>query len=70
MYVAHSENGRYMKAMVFGAMDGIMTTFAVVAGVAGANLKTSVVLILGIANLIANGVCVKLVVAVCVCRCA
>lgn len=32
-----------------------MTTFAVVAGVAGAGLRTSIVLILGVANLVADG---------------
>ncbi|OGL83662.1 hypothetical protein A3B36_01225 [Candidatus Uhrbacteria bacterium RIFCSPLOWO2_01_FULL_55_36] len=41
--------------MVYGANDGIVTTFAVVAGVAGAKLDAPVVLILGFANLIADG---------------
>jgi VIT1/CCC1 family predicted Fe2+/Mn2+ transporter len=49
-------NPRLLKAAVYGANDGIITTFAVVAGVAGANLSVNVVLILGIANLIADGV--------------
>lgn len=44
-----------LKAAVYGANDGIVTTFAVVAGVAGAGLSPSVVLILGIANMIADG---------------
>jgi len=47
--------GAYLRDMVYGANDGIITTFAVVAGVAGASLDTRVVLILGIANLIADG---------------
>jgi len=46
---------RILKAMVFGANDGIVTTFAVVAGVAGAKLSVSVVLIMGAANLLADG---------------
>lgn len=37
-------------------MDGIVTTFAVVAAVAGANLNPGVVLILGFANLISDGI--------------
>lgn len=46
---------RYLKASVFGASDGIVTTFAVVAGVMGAGLSTQVILILGIANMLADG---------------
>src|SRR5687768_5586704 len=45
-----------IKAAVFGANDGIITTFAVATGVAGANLPPQVVLILGIANMIADGI--------------
>lgn len=44
-----------LKAAVYGANDGIITTFAVVAGVAGAGLSPQIVLILGLANLIADG---------------
>lgn len=44
-----------LKAAVYGANDGIVTTFAVVAGVAGAGLSPSVILILGVANMIADG---------------
>lgn len=42
--------------MVFGANDGIVTTFAVVAGVAGAALDARIVLIMGLANLVGDGV--------------
>ncbi len=44
-----------LKASVYGANDGIITTFAVVAGVAGAGLSANVIIILGIANMIADG---------------
>ena len=47
--------GKYLKDSVYGASDGIVTTFAVVAGVSGASLNPSIVLILGFANLIADG---------------
>src|SRR3989344_9708993 len=47
--------GNYLRDMVYGANDGIVTTFAVVAGVAGAELGINVVLILGFANLLADG---------------
>lgn len=44
-----------MKASVYGANDGIITTFAVMAGVVGAQLSPNVVIILGFANLFADG---------------
>lgn len=47
--------GHYLRDLVYGANDGIITTFAVVCGVAGADLSTRVVLILGFANLLADG---------------
>ena len=50
-----SAAGNYLRDMVYGANDGIVTTFAVVAGVAGAELGLNVVLILGFANLLADG---------------
>lgn len=46
---------QYLGEMVYGGLDGIITTFAVVSGVAGAQLGTSVILILGLANLLADG---------------
>jgi hypothetical protein len=41
----------YVRELIYGANDGIITTFAVVAGVAGGGLSLPVVLILGTANL-------------------
>lgn len=48
--------GAYIHDLVLGANDGIITTFAVVAGVAGAQLPNAVVIILGFANLLADGI--------------
>jgi VIT1/CCC1 family predicted Fe2+/Mn2+ transporter len=45
----------YVRELIYGANDGIITTFAVVAGVAGGGLSLRVVLIIGTANLIADG---------------
>ena len=45
----------YLKDFIYGAIDGAVTTFAVVSGVAGAGLSSSIVLILGFANLIGDG---------------
>jgi len=47
--------GTYIGDLVFGANDGIITTFAVVSGAAGALLSPGVIIILGLANLIADG---------------
>jgi len=45
----------YMPHLVYGANDGIVTTFVVIASISGASLSSSIVLILGIANLVADG---------------
>jgi vacuolar iron transporter family protein len=45
----------YIRDIVYGANDGIITTFAVVAGVTGGALSTKAVLIVGTANLLADG---------------
>lgn len=45
----------WVSDFVYGGIDGAVTTFAVVAGVQGANLPVSIVLILGFANLFADG---------------
>src|SRR3989338_4033156 len=45
----------YIGDIVYGANDGIITTFAVVSGAAGAGFPATVIIVLGIANLIADG---------------
>lgn len=45
----------YVRDLVYGATDGTVTTFAVVSGVAGAGLSHEIVLVLGLANLVADG---------------
>lgn len=45
----------YIRDIVYGANDGVITTFAVVAGVTGGALSTKAVLIVGVANLLADG---------------
>lgn len=46
---------KYIGDLVYGANDGIITTFAIVSGVAGANLAPSIVIILGLSNVLADG---------------
>jgi len=48
--------GHYLRDLVYGALDGVITTMAVVAGTAGATLPPRVGVILGLANLVADGI--------------
>lgn len=50
-----SRLGRYLPDLVYGANDGIVTTFAIVSGVIGADLSDRVILALGFASLLADG---------------
>jgi VIT1/CCC1 family predicted Fe2+/Mn2+ transporter len=45
----------YMRDLIYGSVDGAVTSFAVVAGVTGAVLPAGVVVIVGLANLLADG---------------
>lgn len=45
----------YLREFVYGGIDGAVTTFAVVAGSVGAGLDSSIIIILGFANLLADG---------------
>jgi vacuolar iron transporter family protein len=45
----------YLPDLVYGANDGIVTTLVVIASVSGAAMSNTVVLVLGLANLIADG---------------
>lgn len=46
---------KYLPEFVYGASDGTVTTFAIIAGTVGASLSPSIILILGFANLFADG---------------
>lgn len=52
---SHSSSYSWVPDFVYGGIDGAVTTFAVVAGVQGAELSLPVLLILGFANLFADG---------------
>ena len=49
-----SESGN-LRDVVYGSIDGTVTTFAIVSGVEGASLASSIIVILGIANILADG---------------
>jgi vacuolar iron transporter family protein len=53
--LAQAKEHSYIRDAVFGAVDGAVTTFAVVAGAIGASLPGGIVVILGMANLLADG---------------
>lgn len=53
--LAQGPTHSYLRDFVYGAIDGAVTTFAVVAGVIGAKLSPGVIVILGVANLFADG---------------
>ncbi len=46
---------KYASEFVYGGIDGTITTMAIIAGSAGAGLPTSVIIILGLANIVADG---------------
>lgn len=53
--ISQPEGRGYLRDIVYGGIDGSVTTFAIVAGVAGAGLSTWVIIALGIANVLADG---------------
>lgn len=53
--LSNNAHQSYLRDFVYGAIDGIVTTLAVVSAVAGAGLHTGIVIILGIANLLGDG---------------
>ncbi len=54
--IHQTEKGLYIGDVVYGANDGIITTFAVISGAAGASLPAGTIVILGLASLIADGI--------------
>ncbi|MBD8488205.1 VIT1/CCC1 transporter family protein [Echinicola sp. CAU 1574] len=56
--IEHAEPSKlekYLGEFVYGGIDGCVTTFAVVAGSVGAGLDSAIIIILGFANLLADG---------------
>lgn len=53
--LATENRPNYLRDWVYGGIDGAITTFAIVAGVLGAGLSANIILILGLANLLADG---------------
>src|SRR5262245_30908329 len=53
--IAGGPGHNYLRDWIYGGIDGAVTTFAVVSGVVGAQLSTWVILVMGFANLFADG---------------
>jgi VIT1/CCC1 family predicted Fe2+/Mn2+ transporter len=53
--LAMAKRHNYLGDFILGAVDGAVTTFAIVAGAAGAGLSNGVALVLGLANVLADG---------------
>ena len=53
--LAKGPRNSYLRDFIYGGIDGAVTTFAIVSGVVGAHLSSGIVLILGFANLLADG---------------
>ncbi len=45
----------YLSDFIYGGIDGSVTTFAIVSGVAGAGLSPAIIVVLGCANLFGDG---------------
>jgi len=50
----HQTSGGFLKPLIFGGLDGILTSFAIVAGAAGGSMPIPVVLVLGFSNIFAD----------------
>jgi VIT1/CCC1 family predicted Fe2+/Mn2+ transporter len=53
--LSHGVRHNYLRDWVYGGIDGAVTTFAIVSGVVGAELSAGVILVMGVANLVADG---------------
>jgi vacuolar iron transporter family protein len=53
--LAAGPKNNYLRDWIYGGIDGSVTTFAVVSGVAGARLSPWIILVMGFANLFADG---------------
>ena len=53
--LARGPSSSYLRDWIYGGIDGTVTTFAIVAGIVGADLSATVLLLMGFANLLADG---------------
>ncbi|MDJ0612714.1 MAG: VIT1/CCC1 transporter family protein [Rhizobiaceae bacterium] len=53
--LSEKKGPNYLGDFVYGGVDGTITTFALVAGIEGAGLSKSIIIVLGFANILADG---------------
>ena len=53
--IASGPAHNYLRDWIYGGIDGAVTTFAIVSGVVGAQLSPWIILVMGFANLFADG---------------
>lgn len=53
--LAAGPKANYLRDWIYGGIDGVVTTFAIAAGVVGADLNAGIVVVLGLANILADG---------------
>ena len=51
-----SKKARYIKNILYGGIDGIITTFSIIAASYGVGLDIKIIIALGVSNLIADGI--------------
>ena len=49
-------SAKYIKNIVYGGLDGIITTFSIIAAAFGASLEMETIITMGVANLVADGI--------------
>merc|ERR1712194_927461 len=55
MHHAGLKNAGILKSLVYGGIDGVITTFSIISSCYGANLRYGTIITLGIANVLADG---------------
>ncbi len=50
-----SKNAKYIKSIIYGGLDGIITTFSIISAAVGASLDIKYIISLGVANLVSDG---------------
>ena len=51
----HASSCIFISEFIYGGMDGIITTIAIISSVMGANISTQYALVLGMANVLSDG---------------
>ena len=50
----HKTGGDFIKSLIYGGFDGVITIFAIIAGAQGSNLGTAIIIILGVSGVVGD----------------